>query len=399
MPLRPLAALALATAFPALPGWALAAPPDTQHVTIYHRPGQYAGWPANGGIWAWGDEILVGFHTGFYADALPAAATGDARAEDAVGPGEAPPADPSRPQRDLLARSRDGGLTWTIEDPAAGGALPLVIRRAGQSAEEAAAGLRPPTGGINFTHPDFALSLRKVQDSDVGPSFFAYSYDRGRTWSGPYRLPDLGTPGLLARTSYLVEGPSRCLVFLTAAKDDGYNGRALAARTMDGGLTWSFVSWIVPDVPPGPGRFAIMPTVRSLADRTLYAVVRRREGERRWLSGHRSSDAGATWTAEADPVTETAAGNPGSLVDLGGGRLALTYGVRSLPSRICARLSPDGGRTWGPEIVLRRDGSLRPIGYTQSVRRPDGRIVTVYYFADRQTGPEQYVAATLWSPP
>jgi len=38
---------------------------------IYHKPGQFAGWPANHGLWAWGDEILVGFSVGTYKDLGP----------------------------------------------------------------------------------------------------------------------------------------------------------------------------------------------------------------------------------------------------------------------------------------------------------------------------------------
>src|SRR5690606_36365357 len=32
-----------------------------QHLKIYAEDGRFAGWPANNGIWMWGDEILVGF--------------------------------------------------------------------------------------------------------------------------------------------------------------------------------------------------------------------------------------------------------------------------------------------------------------------------------------------------
>ncbi len=52
--------------FPLLPGAGGRPPAATppRHVMVYHRPGQFAGWPANHGIWCWGDEILVGFSAG-----------------------------------------------------------------------------------------------------------------------------------------------------------------------------------------------------------------------------------------------------------------------------------------------------------------------------------------------
>ena len=66
-----------------------------QHVTIYRKPGRYAGWPANYGIWAWGDEIVVGFTLGYFE-----------------GGEQFHTRDKSRPFLPMQARSLDGGLTW-----------------------------------------------------------------------------------------------------------------------------------------------------------------------------------------------------------------------------------------------------------------------------------------------
>jgi hypothetical protein len=90
--------LPLLVCLPLAPAQAPAAP---QHVMIYHKPGRFAGWPANHGLWAWGDEILVGFSAGTYKDLGP-----DRHAIDR-----------GQPEEHLLARSRDGGRTWRIEDP------------------------------------------------------------------------------------------------------------------------------------------------------------------------------------------------------------------------------------------------------------------------------------------
>ena len=32
-----------------------------KHLVVYKQSGQFCGWPANAGIWAWGDEVHVGF--------------------------------------------------------------------------------------------------------------------------------------------------------------------------------------------------------------------------------------------------------------------------------------------------------------------------------------------------
>src|SRR5436309_8956118 len=76
--------------------------PVDRHVMVYHHPGRFGGWPANHGIWSWGDEILVGFSAGYHKD---------------LGPNRHN-IDHDKPEEHLLARSRDGGLTWTIENPA-----------------------------------------------------------------------------------------------------------------------------------------------------------------------------------------------------------------------------------------------------------------------------------------
>ena len=49
-------------------------------------------------------------------------------------------------------------------------------------------------GGIDFTHPDFALTVR-MTDVDAGPSRFYYSTDRGHRWDGPLPCLSLAGPG------------------------------------------------------------------------------------------------------------------------------------------------------------------------------------------------------------
>ena len=55
---------------------------------VYAEPGRFGGWPANHGLWAWSNEILVGFSRGFYKDL-----------------GERHNIDRERPEEHLLARS------------------------------------------------------------------------------------------------------------------------------------------------------------------------------------------------------------------------------------------------------------------------------------------------------
>jgi len=336
-----------------------------RHAMVYHEPGRFGGWPANHGIWSWGNEILVGFTVGYYRDLGPW--------RHAI--------DSDKPQVDYHARSLDGGETWTLEVPAAEGFRGL------QGAP------KPWPDHIDFTHPGFALRVR-MMNTNVGPSLVHYSYDRGKTWEGPFLLPQLGTLGIAGRTDYIVDGKDECTLFLSAAKSDRREGRPMCARTTDGARTWQFLSWIGPE----PHGWGIMPASARLSDKELFVVVRRREGQMHFLAAYRSQDNGETWEYVNDPVADTGRGNPASLIRLADGRLCLTYGVRSKPFRMCAKLSRDGGRTWSDEIVLRDDGAAFDVGYPRSVQRPDGKVVTLYYFNDAKTGPERYIAATIWDP-
>jgi hypothetical protein len=361
-----------------LPALAAGQPdPVLRHVKVYAEPGRFGGWPANHGIWSWGDEILVGFSAGYHKDLGP-----DRHAIDR-----------ERPEEHLLARSRDGGETWSIENPAAKGALiPVGAALHGLTP----AGLeekpwRDCPGGIDFTHPDFALTARMTGTAS-GPSRFYYSYDRGATWDGPFRLPLFGRQGIAARTDYIAGGKHDCTLFLTASKDDGREGRPFCARTTDGGRTWNFLSWMTSE----PAGYAIMPSTVRLSETELLSAVRCREGSRSWISAYRSLDNGASWAFDRTLVPDTGEGNPPSLIRLASGSLCLTYGRRAPPFGIHARVSQDGGGKWSQPITL-RGGAGRDLGYPRSVQRPDGKVVTVYYIHDTPEG-ERYIAASIWEP-
>lgn len=353
---------------------------SAKHVHVYAEPQRFGGWPANFGIWSWGNEILVGFAAGHSKD---------------NGPGFHA-IDHDKPEEHLLARSLDGGETWKIENPAAQGALIPV----GKGLH----GVTPPglkekdwqdcPGGIDFTQPDFVMTFRML-DHHGGPSRFSYSVDRGKAWKGPFRLTIRDEKGnelaVAPRTDYIVNGPYDCLAFFTAAKSTGREGRPFCARTIDGGKTWNFVSWIG-DEPRG---YSIMPSSVRLGKTELLSTIRCRDGDRSWIEEYRSTDNGTSWKLELVPVTDLGEGNPPSLIRLADGRLSLSYGYRAKPFQIRAKLSSDGGRSWGPDLILRDNGGSRDIGYPACVQRPDGKIVTIYYFHDQPMS-DRYIAATIW---
>ena len=345
-------------------------PASTKNVIAYFEAGRFGGWPANGGIWSWGDEIAVCVTRAWFKHNPE---------EHSV--------DRDKPGVTAIVRSLDGGETWQMEE---------------HKELQMSSGAKSAPGGINFTHPDFAMRVRD--------GMFFYSYDRGRTWRGPYTLPDfkLGDQ-LTSRTDYIVNGPADCHLFVSVKDEKVQSGipdRAFAIRTQDGGKTFVFLGWMTGEEPPMAR--SVMPATVRTSDGAFVSLLRRRfdlkigyRNDVNWLDAYGSKDDGRSWKFLARiAYTDTSFhnGNPPSLVQLPDGRLAAAYGVRSRPFGIRARVSSDHGVSWGSEFILRDDARTWDIGYCRSVVRPDGKIVTVYYYATKENF-ENHIAATIWSPP
>ena len=365
----------------------------TRQVTIFREPGRFAGWPANYGIWHWGREIVVGFTVG---------------AHKTVARGHA--INKSHPFRNMQARSLDGGESWRVEEfpgerPGDRGLSADEHMGAGLQLREVldAYPLASPPQPMNFRRPDFAFMAARTGIGGGVRSFFYASSDRCRSWQGPYALPDFGQTGIAARTDILVESENSALLFLTANKADGDEGKVICVRTDDGGRTFALLSEVGGE-PAGRGDFAIMPASLRLPDGAILCARRCREGATAmsWIDIFRSEDGGRSWQFLCQPASfrePNHSGNPPVLLALPDSRLALIYGNRDAPYTICGRLSDDSGESWSGEMALRTGGANGDMGYVRAVGLDDGRVVAAYYFNDREDGDgERFIEATLWMP-
>jgi len=381
-------------------------PLGAKNVVVFAEPTSFAGWPANNGAWTWNDgkEILVGFTKGPFVE------------QEGHNIGKTN-------RKNLLARSTDGGTTWSTEEPS---------NFVGNSAQPVAS-----PGEINFEAPGFAMRVMGNAyhgSTDKVGSFFV-SDDKGKHWRGPYRFnslmedPNLAGTECTSRTGYLVTGPESCLIFMAARPRDfkkvkgqatgSIDGgkpsqwvaqwdKAYVAETTDGGKSFHFVSWIA----PLSGSFrAVMPAVCRLKDGSIVATVRANRVERDakgegLMAGHvdayGSADNGRTWSF-LSRVGETGGkeqnGNPPALVALKDGRIACAYGDRRT-ARIMIRLSSDGGKTWGDERVLRDDfqrgkDNSSDMGYPRLVTNHQNQLVVTYYWATKDN-PQGHIAATIF---
>jgi hypothetical protein len=82
---------------------------NVTHVTVRHEAGRCFGWPANGGIWSWGNEILVMYKNGEFQDKR-------------IGSHDI---NYNKPIVWDQSRSQDGGRTWTHESTDIGMTEPM----------------------------------------------------------------------------------------------------------------------------------------------------------------------------------------------------------------------------------------------------------------------------------
>lgn len=355
------------------------------HGVVYSDPRYFAAWPANGGSWVWGDEMLVVFICAPFVEK------------------SGHNLDLSGPQWYVAMRSLDGGKTWTEEShPILDRASSVENARAVPKRRDLA---RQASPGIDFSHPDLAVMMS-------GGTLF-YSYDRGRTWQNPVALevPTVHADmRLWARTAYVPLDKSRALFFLTeAARDKAHKnverGHSFAAQTTDGGKTFSQLGGIgdflkdrLPADSFGQGQPAsgIMPSVVRTGAGTLVAARRSRLGDHKWTDIYRSSDEGKSWQWLSK--AEIGGGTPPALVYLPQhDALALIYANRFIPYGIRGRLSKDGGRTWSAAYALREDAREWDIGYNRAHVLDDGRVITFYYYTTPEK-PQQFIAWTIWDP-
>jgi len=353
----------LAVLFIAAPAPAQEHPEKIHHTVVFKEKDRFAGWPANNGIWNWGDEIVVGFTLGYYKK----------------NPRGGHDIDRDKPSVPRQARSLDGGETWTVERP-------TYVDKNGNEQEPVK--LDKP---IDFSNPNLALRFS-------GGNFY-YSLDRCVSWEGPFELPTYGRPKLLCRTDYIVEGKDRVTAFIAAAKDSGSEGQPLCIRTVDGGVTWELVGWIGGQPPQNYG-YAIMPATVRIGDTGYLSMIRRGgvfDGKKTWwLEAFVSHDDGHSWYLLDEPRIDNS-GNPATLTRMKDGNLALAYGWRKSPSGIRARISKDDGQTWSREYSLRSDAASWDIGYPRTVQRADGKMVTIYYYHTTEQ-PERFIGCTIWDP-
>jgi len=376
-------------------------------------PGRAFGWPANGGIWSWGNEILVMYLDCPYKN-NPGFSNHDSDQEHISS-------------KWVTSRSFDGGETWTEHRTA------FADIRANPEGSKPVA-LKEP---IDFSDPYTIMNFHWDGLGVGARTYFYYSTNKGRNWNGPYNnIPLFDLKAMTGRTDYEVTA-KHCLTAYFSCTDPQttescYRGSTYKFTTSDGGITWRKGPRTSRELSPcgskyrgqsipltSESEYAHMPSTVRIDSNTLVSAFRSgdspggkywehgfrfRDG---WIDVTRSTDNGKTWQVIGGHLMDlpTLNSSPPSLSRLPNGGLVCSWGYRlpddgSGPTSIQARTSDDNGQTWNNTIILRNDGFDYDIGYNRQVVRPDGKVVTVYYYRAMKDGQSPtYIAATIWTPP
>ena len=219
---------------------------------------------------------------------------------------------------------------------------------------------------------DYWTSIKNEQNH-YG-SFVKHSDDGGKTWGKAIRVPGTSPHGPVK----LRDGR---LIWICREFHSGIYQKdsILVMESCDEGKSWNFLSQLV--FPKEyDGALYCEPDVAELPDGTLVGAIRA-QGDpvpnKFTVFTCFSKDGGKTWTT---PECLGISGSPPHLLVHSCGKLVLTYARRQRPCHTCARISEDGGRSFGEEIEL-RPAENGDIGYPSTVELSDGSMLTAYYQA------------------
>ena len=208
-----------------------------------------------------------------------------------------------------------------------------------------------------------SLEITEEEDAQFAGGLISISEDEGKTWSAPEKI-DVFTPhgiqimpdGNLGYIGYIGYDRDRC----------GFS-RGMGMITSTDGKNWS-------DVTPIMGNGHAEPGYVFIDKNTILVYTRKSDG----LYLCKTTDGGKSWTTPVmamDDVVNT----PVHILTTSEGVLVMTYGNRSEPFGLQAKLSYDKGETWSEAIILTDDGFEWDLGYSCTVELSDGTLYTVYY--------------------
>ena len=337
-----------------------------KHITVAFDEPSFFGWPANHGIWKFDDELLVGFEKGIHHYNGP-----DVHALDRT-----------IPTIRMFARFRPE-TGWVHEFPE----IPAIDYENKTRLPDVPADLLTPESGLYL--------MPSGWDGNVFTQLMVTN-DKGKSWQGPFYIPDFGLVGVAARTDYIV-CDGYFLLAMTGVKADGLEGNTFAAKlTFDG--KWEKLGMMGEDPPEGD--FRIMPAIARLPDGSLLGIGRyasENEPGFTQLDVYLSNNEGRTWDYETKLTyvgNDMSGGSPPALCTLPDGTVLLAFFRRQSPHGLFITTTRDG-KNWSEPQALRTDAVNTDIGYPR-IAFFNNEVHMLYYYNLGEEAP-RFVADTVIS--
>jgi hypothetical protein len=253
--------------------------------------------------------------------------------------------------RQVVSRSADGGLSWS---------LPATVQFApGVYSDRSAVTADPLRRGRAYE----VWVVRSGPEEDTGSAWFSRSSDGGRTWSPPRLVYDPGKQDV-APFGVIAVLPHRVLLYVTQVVAPNFSDM-MAARSVDGGRTWSRPALIAhtsgnPAIDPDTGTVATgTPANASVTvgpdgvPAVAWNDIASPHSSRTLAS--RSRDGGRSWSRPVTVSRVRGQAIQASMAAAGDGTLGITwYDDRRDPGGSSAAwnfdvwfaFSRDGGRSW-----------------------------------------------------
>jgi hypothetical protein len=369
-----------------------------EHIVVYRNNAEFCGWPYYCGLWKTADGSLVaGFkripsNYQVYADVDHNQLTRNAG-------------------HICIIRSADNGRSWDAAS------VQPIFDMATKEEKDLPGGSAADwslDAPIDFTSRDSLIMGGGIPGlfSPNARAWMRASTDGGRSWRRPtllpsYDLPSLSLPG---SSMYATRADGVHLLGMQTSAPGVLSPRPLIYASSDG-RSWQFLSFMTEEKPASPyyrgsspfspaPHFYPRPTV--LKDGRVIASLRYQRDPRNviWTEIMESLDGGRNWHF-LSRVNDW--GAPGDLVPMADGRIVCVYGYRIAPQGIRYRVSTDGGRRWGREMILRDDGGSWDLGYPRVIEIAPGTLLTTYYMNLKNdpvqvNGGVRHIAATIFRP-
>ena len=204
-------------------------------------------------------------------------------------------------------------------------------------------------------------------------SFVRLSRDDGKSWEPPVKVPVSSPHGPVK----LSDG--RLLFLGKEFYSDEYEKDAiLVFESRDDGKSWKYLSKV--ETPENCQlNYIYEPYAVELPDGRILGALRMQSSKLTpdftvYLC--ESGDGGKSWSM---PRPTGICGSPPHMTVHSSGAVILTYGRREMPYGERARISYDGGKSFGEELVISEEAPCSDLGYPSTVELSNGRLLTVYY--------------------